>query len=66
MKKKSEKFNICTVCLSKMYRLLRIWAVAWLLLDQVCSVYIWVERLSQNPFPPALRFQNIKLEYKIT
>ena len=40
MKKKSEKFNTCTVCLSKMYKLLGVWAVAWLLLDQVCSVYI--------------------------
>ena len=40
MKKKSEKFNTCTVCLSKMYKLLGVWAVAWLLPDQVCSVYI--------------------------
>ena len=40
MKKKSEKFNTCTVYLSKMYKLLVVWAVAWLLLDQVCSVYI--------------------------
>ena len=29
-------------------------------------IYIYVERLSKNPFTPALRFQNIKLEYKIT
>ena len=56
MKNKSEKFNTCTVCLSKMYKLLGVWAVAWLLLDQVCSVYIQVERLSQTPFTPGLRF----------
>ena len=40
MKKQSEKFNTCTVRLSKMYKPLGVWAVAWLLLDQVCSVYI--------------------------
>ena len=40
MKKKSEKFNTRTVCLSKTCKLLGVWAVAWLLLDQVCSVYI--------------------------
>ena len=65
MKKKSEKFNTCTVCLSKMYKLLGVWAVAWLLPDQVCSVYIQVERLSKNPFLHLrYAFQNITLDYK--
>ena len=40
MKKNSEKFKTCTVCLGEMYKLLGVWAVAWLLPDQVCSVYI--------------------------
>ena len=64
MKKKSEKFNTCTVCLSKMYKLLGVWAVAWLLPDKVCSVYIQVERLSQNPLHLGYFSQNIKLECK--
>ena len=60
----TSSLNTCTVCLSKMYKLLGVWAVAWLLPDKVCSVYIQVERLSQNPFTPGYFSQNIKLECK--
>ena len=40
--KKNQKSLIPTQfnCLSKMYKLLGVWAIAWLLPDQVCSVYI--------------------------
>ena len=35
MKKKIEKFSTCTFCLSKMCKLLGVWAVPWLLSVQV-------------------------------
>ena len=35
MKKKSEKFSICTFCLSKVFKVLGVWAVHWLLPVQV-------------------------------
>ena len=35
MKKKSEKFGICTFCLSKMCMVLEVWAVPWLIPVQV-------------------------------
>ena len=39
----------------KICKLSGVLAVVWLLPDQICSVYIQVERLSKNPFTPALR-----------
>ena len=55
MKKKSEKFYICTFCLSKMCKLLGVWAVAWLLPVQVLGLHLGREAF-QTPFTPGLRF----------
>ena len=58
MKKKSEKFNICTFCLSKMCKLLGVWAVAWLLPVQV-SRFTFRSRGFPNPFYAWLTFSKI-------
>ena len=60
MKKKSEKFNICTFCLSKMCKLLGVWAVAWLLSIQVSRFAFRSRGFSKPLLHPAYVFQNMK------
>ena len=60
MKKKSEKFNICTFCLSKMCKLLGVWAVAWLLSIKVSRFTFRSRGFSKPLLHPAYVFQNIK------
>ena len=60
MKKKSEKFNICTFCLSKVCKLLGVWAVAWLLSIQVSRFAFRSRSFSKPLLHPAYVFQNMK------
>ena len=60
MKKKSEKLNICTFCLSKMCKLLGVWAVAWLLSIKVSRFTFRSRGFSKPLLHPAYVFQNIK------
>ena len=59
-KKKFIKFNICTFCLSKMCKLLGVWAVAWLLSIKVSRFTFRSRGFSKPLLHPAYVFQNIK------
>ena len=63
MKKKSEKFNICTFCLSKMCKLLGVWAVAWLLSIKVSRFTSRSRGFSNPSFTPGLRFPKYQKFY---
>ena len=58
--KKSEKLNICTFCLSKMCKLLGVWAVAWLLSIKVSRFTFRSRGFSKPLLHPAYVFQSIK------
>ena len=64
MKKKSEKFNICTFCLSKMCKLLGVWAVAWLLSIQVSRFAFRSRSFFQTSSTPGLRFPKYEKFYR--
>ena len=61
MKKKIEKFSTCTFCLSKMCKLLGVWAVPWLLPVQV-SRFTFGSR--DSPKTPGLSFPKYPKFYR--
>ena len=55
-----ESLSVHFVCF-KICKLSGVLVVVWLQPDQICLVYIQVERLSKNPFTPALRMFSLFL-----